>query len=191
MDKITALIVDDAKFMRTTLRRMLSNYNIEIVAEAENGLKSIELFKILKPSIIIMDIAMPVMDGLEAIKRIIELDASANIIVCSTFADRQKVIDAIKEGATSYILKPPSEEKLISEINRVFGENSLIEKEKSEDIEPVKVSAPTKDTDYELGYRAAIIEVGKRLISDKVDINKVCSYLEMDVEMLKEEKLID
>lgn len=191
MIKITALIVDDAKFMRVTLSRILSKYDVKIVGEAENGLKAVELFTILKPSIIIMDMAMPVMDGIEAIKRIIKIDASANIIVCSTLADRQKVIEAIKEGATSYILKPPSEEKLINEINKIFGENTLMKSERPEDMEQDGVSIPTKDTDYELGYRAALIEVGKRLISDKVDINKVCSYLEVDVGMLKEEKLID
>ena len=190
MSKITALLVDDAKFMRVTLRRILSNYDVEIVGEAENGLKAVELFSILRPSIILMDMAMPVMDGIEAIKRIIKINASANIIVCSTLADRQKIIDAIKEGAASYILKPPSEEKLIKEINKIFGENTLVKNHKAKEIEQVNVSIPSKDTDYELGYRAALVEVGKRLISDKIDINKVCYYLEVDTDMLKEEKLI-
>lgn len=190
MSELTALIVDDAQFMRVTISNILSKYNIQVVAEAENGFKAVEMFTIFKPSIIIMDMAMPVMDGIEAIKRIIKLDASANIIVCSTLADRQKVIEAIKEGATSYILKPPCEEKLVDEINKIFGENTIVKNLKSEDIAQVEVSMPTKNTDYELGYRAALMEVGKRLISDKVDINKVCSYLNVDVEMLKEEKLI-
>lgn len=193
MSKLSALIVDDARFMRVTLSRVLRNYDVEIVGEAENGLKAVELYSILKPSIVIMDIAMPVMDGIEAIKKIIKHDAGANIIVCSTLADRQKVIEAIKEGAASYILKPPSEEKLINEINNIFGENTLVKNknaENLEDIQVAKANVPAKTTDYELGYRAALVEVGKKLIKDKVDISKVCSYLGMDVEMLKEEKLI-
>lgn len=135
MSKITALIVDDAKFMRVAVSRILSEYDVKIVGEAENGLRAVELFAMLKPSIIIMDISMPVMDGIEAIKRIIKRDASANIIVCSTLADRQKVIEAIKEGATSYILKPPNEGKLIIEINKIFGENTLVKNQESEEIE--------------------------------------------------------
>ncbi len=191
MSRITALIVDDAKFMRATLGRILRKYGVEIVAEAENGLRAVELFAILKPSLIIMDLSMPIMDGIEAIKEIIKYDARANIIVCSTIADRQKVIAAIKEGASSYILKPPQEEKLINEINNIFGENTLVKNQKSDELEQVEINIPTNGTDYELGYRAALIETGKKLISDKVDISKVCYYLEVDEDMLREEGLID
>ncbi|WP_430785759.1 response regulator [Virgibacillus flavescens] len=114
------LVVDDAKFMRATLSNMLQLENYEIVGEAENGEEAIELYKSLKPDIVTMDITMPVMNGIEAIKAIIEFDPMAKIVVCSAMGQQKVVVEAIEIGASDFIIKPFDENRVIDTIERVL-----------------------------------------------------------------------
>lgn len=101
----SVLIVDDAAFMRLNLKNILKD-EYEISGEAENGKEAVEMYKELKPDIVTMDITMPIMDGIEAIKAILDIDPDANIVVCSAMGQQKIVIQAIELGAQDFIVKP-------------------------------------------------------------------------------------
>lgn len=113
------LIVDDSDFMRLSLTKILKDNNIEIAGEAINGIDAIEKYKILRPSVVTMDLTMPEMDGEEAIKEILKIDPSAKIIVCSAMGQEIRVMRAIKAGAKTFIVKPLDPKRLIEEIHKV------------------------------------------------------------------------
>jgi two-component system chemotaxis response regulator CheY len=99
------LIVDDAAFMRLNLKNILKD-DYEILGEAENGKEAVEMYQEHEPDIVTMDITMPVMDGIEAIKAILDIDPDANIVVCSAMGQQKIVIQAIELGAKDFIVKP-------------------------------------------------------------------------------------
>ncbi|HLQ98166.1 MAG TPA: response regulator [Candidatus Dormibacteraeota bacterium] len=114
------LIVDDSELMRKKLAFIFEQENHEIVGQAENGLEAIKLFKDKKPDLITMDLTMPVMDGIEAIKEIIQIDPLATIVVCSAMGQQKIIVKAIKEGAKDFIIKPFHEELVIETIHNIF-----------------------------------------------------------------------
>ncbi|WP_096269796.1 response regulator [Paucisalibacillus globulus] len=115
------LIVDDAKFMRTTLQTILTKSNHEIVGEAENGEIAVSLYKKNKPDLVIMDITMPVMNGIEAIKKIKEFDVNALIVVCSAMGHQKVVVEAIELGAKDFIVKPFDEQRVLETVERTLS----------------------------------------------------------------------
>ncbi|PAV29379.1 two-component system response regulator [Virgibacillus profundi] len=116
------LVVDDAKFMRVTLAAMLEQGHHEIIGEAENGKEAIERYKELQPELFTMDITMPVMNGIDAIKEIMELDSNAKIIVCSAMGQQKVVVEAIESGAKDFIVKPFDENRVFETVDRVLSE---------------------------------------------------------------------
>jgi len=114
----SVLIVDDAAFMRLNLRKILKD-DYEIIGEAENGIEAVEMYQEHEPDIVTMDITMPEMDGLEAIKAIKDIDPDANIIVVSAMGQQKMVIDAIEAGAADFIVKPFKDERVINAINKI------------------------------------------------------------------------
>ena len=114
----TVLVVDDAAFMRMMLKNILIQEGYEIVAEGENGKDAIELYRKYKPSFVTMDITMPVMDGIEALKSIKEEDPEAKIIMCSALGQENKVKEAIMNGAIDFIVKPFKVERVVEAIDR-------------------------------------------------------------------------
>lgn len=111
------LIVDDAAFMRMSLKLMLERNGYEVVGEAENGLIGLKKYSELRPDIVTMDITMPVMDGIQALKAIREIDPSANIVVISAIGQEPYVKEAILSGARGFILKPFKEEHVIKTLS--------------------------------------------------------------------------
>jgi len=107
------LITDDAVFMRFSLKTMLERNGFEIVGEAENGSIAVQKYKILKPDIVTLDITMPVMDGLEALKHIKAIDKNAKVIMISAMGQEGIVREAIISGATGFIVKPFNEETIV------------------------------------------------------------------------------
>ncbi len=118
---LSILIVDDTIFMRSTIKKYLEESDIGVVGEASNGVEAVEKYKELNPSVVTMDITMPHMGGVEAIKRIVEYDSDANIIVCSSMGQEDVVMNAIKAGAKTFIVKPFEKSRLLDEINRVIN----------------------------------------------------------------------
>jgi len=114
------LIVDDAAFMRMMIKNILLKNGYEIVGEAENGKMAVDLYSETKPDLVTMDITMPEMDGIEAVKAIRSTDSSASIIMCSAMGQQSMVMDAIQAGAKDFIVKPFQQDRLLQAIERVL-----------------------------------------------------------------------
>lgn len=114
------MIVDDAAFMRMMLKNILTKGGYEICDEAQDGLQAVEKFTANSPDLTIMDITMPNMDGIEALKKIKELNAGAKIVMCSAMGQEAMVVEAIKSGAMDFIVKPFQGDRLLAAIARVM-----------------------------------------------------------------------
>lgn len=115
------LIVDDAAFMRMMIRDILTKNGFEVVGEAQDGAQAIEKYKELHPDLITMDITMPEMDGIAALKEIKKLDPNSKVIMCSAMGQQAMVIDAIQAGAKDFIVKPFQSDRVIEAINKTLG----------------------------------------------------------------------
>ena len=115
------LIVDDAAFMRMMIRDILSKNGYEVVGEAENGARAIERYKDLIPDLVIMDITMPEVDGIQAVKEIKKVNGEAKIIMCSAMGQQAMVIESIQAGARDFIVKPFQAERVVEAVKKVLG----------------------------------------------------------------------
>ncbi len=115
------LITDDTAFMRMTLKNILEKNGYEIAGEAEDGLQSVEKYKAVNPDLVTMDITMPNMDGIAAIKEIMSHDAEAKIIVCSAMGQKTLVIEALSSGAKDFIVKPFQPDRILDAVKKVLG----------------------------------------------------------------------
>ncbi len=113
------MIVDDAAFMRITIKNMLKKSTHEVVGEAENGKVAIDRYKQLTPDIVTMDITMPELDGLHALREILAINPSANVIMVSAMGQEAMVREAIMSGAKGFIVKPFKEEGILSAIDKL------------------------------------------------------------------------
>ncbi|RFU61238.1 response regulator [Peribacillus glennii] len=114
------LIVDDAKFMRLTLSNILKKADHDVVGEGENGKEAIEMFRALHPDLVTMDITMPVMSGLDAVKEIKQEFPEAKVVMCSAMGQQKMVVESIEAGAKDFIIKPFDENRVLEAINRVL-----------------------------------------------------------------------
>ncbi|MCL6611825.1 MAG: response regulator [Peptococcaceae bacterium] len=115
------LIVDDAAFMRMMIKNILVKNGYEVAGEAENGKQAVGLYAETKPDLVTMDITMPEMDGLEAVKAIRSADPSATIIMCSAMGQQSMVMEAIQAGAKDFIVKPFQQERLLQAVERALS----------------------------------------------------------------------
>jgi len=115
------LIVDDASFMRMMIKDILQKNGFEVVGEAANGIEAVNLYKKEKPDVVTMDITMPDMDGIEAVKEIKSFDPAAKVIMCSAMGQQSMVMDAIKSGARDFIVKPFQADRVLEAIRKVVG----------------------------------------------------------------------
>ena len=118
---IKVLVVDDAAFMRMMIKDILTKNDYEIVGEAGNGLQAIEKWQELRPDLTTMDITMPEMDGITAVKEIKKIDPNAKIIMCSAMGQQGMVIEAIQSGARDFIVKPFQPDRVLEAIRKVVG----------------------------------------------------------------------
>lgn len=115
------LICDDAAFMRMMIKDILTKNGYTVVGEAENGAKAVEKYAELKPDLVLMDITMPEMDGIQALKKIKEADPSATIIMCSAMGQQAMVIESIQSGAKDFIVKPFQADRVLEAVRKVVG----------------------------------------------------------------------
>ena len=115
------LICDDAAFMRMMIKDILTKNGYNVAGEAENGLKAVEKYNETKPDLVMMDITMPEMDGIQALKKIKETDPNATVIMCSAMGQQAMVIEAIQSGAKDFIVKPFQADRVLEAIKKVVG----------------------------------------------------------------------
>lgn len=114
------LLVDDADFMRMRSAKLLIENGYAIV-EAQNGADAIEVYGVEKPDMVLMDITMPVMDGITAVKEIVKRDPNAKVVMCSALGQQTMVIEAIKAGAKDFIVKPFQPDKILGVVKKLIG----------------------------------------------------------------------
>ena len=114
------LIVDDTESMRKTLTNIIKKTDHVVVGEGVNGLEAIRLYREIKPDLVTMDITMPKMSGIEAVKAIKQEFPEAKIIMCSAMGQKKMIVEAIEAGAKDFIVKPFDESRVINAINRVI-----------------------------------------------------------------------
>ena len=115
------LVVDDAAFMRMMIKDILTKNGYNVAGEAENGAKALEKYNEVKPDLVLMDITMPEVDGIQALKNIKAADPNAKVIMCSAMGQQAMVIDAIKSGAKDFIVKPFLPNRVIESVNKVLN----------------------------------------------------------------------
>jgi two-component system chemotaxis response regulator CheY len=113
------LITDDALFMRVTLKKILTEGGFEVVGEAQNGAEAVALYSQLKPDIVTMDITMPEMDGLQALKEIKKIDPSAKVVMCSAMGQKNMVVEAVQSGAKDFIVKPFQPDRVLESMRKL------------------------------------------------------------------------
>ena len=113
------LIVDDAAFMRVSIKNMLTKNGFDVVGEAENGKVAVTKFQELSPDIITMDITMPEMDGLQALKEIVKLNPAANVVMVSAMGQEAMVREAVMAGAKGFIVKPFKEDAIVAAFSKL------------------------------------------------------------------------
>ena len=118
MKDVNVLIVDDAVFMRMKLKNILEENGYKVVGEAENGVEAIEKFKSDKPDIITMDITMPEMDGVKALREIKQINSEVVAVMCSAMGQQSMVMDAIQAGAIDFIVKPFDTERVLQSMEK-------------------------------------------------------------------------
>lgn len=195
------LIVDDTAFMRATIRRIFEQLPDYELSEAVNGLEAVKKYKLLRPDLVIMDISMPVMDGIEAVRQIKAFDLQANIIICSLQGQKNNVMEAIKAGARSFLVKPIKKEKLMAEISKlpkrsekeplpVVEENEewLAHLAEISDSPDNLRNSETYLKGLEDGYLEARKEIATNMIRYGLDMETIMSCVEITDKMLKEFK---
>lgn len=115
------MLVDDASFMRMMLKNILVGSGYEVVGEAENGAKAVEQYKSLKPDLVMMDIIMPEMGGIDAVREIMKVNPSAKILMCSSMGQQSLVVEAIQAGAKDFIVKPFQPSNVLDAVKKALG----------------------------------------------------------------------
>ena len=115
------LICDDAAFMRMMIKDILSKNGYNVVGEAENGAVAVEKYSETNPDLVLMDITMPEMDGIAALKKIKEKDPSASVIMCSAMGQQAMVIESIQSGAKDFIVKPFQADRVLEAVQKAVG----------------------------------------------------------------------
>jgi len=112
------LVVDDSTVMRKIVSQILKSEMYDVVGEAPNGQKAVDMYNEFKPDLVTMDINMPVKDGISALKEILAVDTSARIVMLTSESEQKMVVDAIHNGAKSYVIKPPERTALLSKVKQ-------------------------------------------------------------------------
>jgi two-component system chemotaxis response regulator CheY len=117
---VNVLIVDDLAFIKIVLRDIIEKAGFRVVGEASNGEQAITMYQDTRPDVVLMDITMPGMDGITALKKIREIDAGARVIICSALGQQQLIVQAIQLGAKDFIVKPFQPQRVVSALKKAL-----------------------------------------------------------------------
>ena len=120
------LIVDDLPFMRTLLSDILRDAGMKVAAQADNGRDALSAYVGSLPDVVLLDIAMPEMDGITALRKLRELDGRARVIMCSALGEQQMIVRAIQLGARDFVVKPFRPERVVNAVTRVLEADGLL-----------------------------------------------------------------
>lgn len=116
------LVVDDAKVIRMIIRQVLTRNGFEIAGEAGNGREALEKYKEIRPDAVTMDIVMPEVDGIQGLKEILAFDKQAKVVMISAIDQKDALMEAIRQGAVDYVVKPFDDDRMVAAIRNIFGE---------------------------------------------------------------------
>jgi two-component system, chemotaxis family, chemotaxis protein CheY len=117
---VNVLIVDDLAFIKIVLRDILEKAGFRVIGEASNGEQAISMYQDTRPDVVLMDITMPGMDGLTALKKIREIDHGARVIICSALGQQQLIVQALQLGAKDFIVKPFQPQRVVSSLKKAL-----------------------------------------------------------------------
>lgn len=117
----TVLVCDDAIFMRTMIADILAAAGYEVIGEAETGVQAVQKYRELKPDLVTMDIVMPDMGGIDAVREICKDDPDAKVLMCSAMGQQALVVEAIQAGAKDFVVKPFQPSRVLEAVQRVLG----------------------------------------------------------------------
>ncbi|MFI5209665.1 MAG: response regulator [Gemmatimonadales bacterium] len=117
----TVLVCDDAIFMRTMISDILTTAGFEVIGEAETGREAVDRYKELKPDLVTMDIVMPDMGGIEAVREICRVDPDAKVLMCSAMGQQALVVEAVQAGAKDFVVKPFQPSRVLEAVQRILG----------------------------------------------------------------------
>jgi two-component system chemotaxis response regulator CheY len=123
--KHRVLIVDDLPFMRSLLADIVANAGMVLAGTAEDGRRGLRMYLATEPDVVLLDIAMPVMDGLTTLERLRQLDPAARVIMCSALGEQAMIVRAIQLGARDFVVKPFRPERVVSAINKVIHADQM------------------------------------------------------------------
>lgn len=116
---VRLVIADDSLFVRTKLKKVLTGHGMEVVGEASTGKEALELYRAKRPDLMTLDIVMPEGDGIETLEKVLELDPAARVIMVSSLGLKEKILECVRKGAKSFVIKPFADEDLLAVISRV------------------------------------------------------------------------
>jgi two-component system chemotaxis response regulator CheY len=123
METVRGLIIDDLPFMRAAIRGVLEEAGLQVAGEAENGKEGVFLYMRTRPDIVLLDIVMPVMDGITALQKLMRQDPRARVIMCSALGEQELIVRAIQLGARDFIVKPFQPQRILSAIQKAVGKS--------------------------------------------------------------------
>jgi two-component system chemotaxis response regulator CheY len=123
---VRLLLVDDLPFMRSLLTDIVVGAGWRVVAEAENGRQALQKYQMSNPDVVLLDIAMPEMDGIVTLKRLRQIDRHARVIMCSALGEQAMIVRAIQLGARDFVIKPFQEERILSAVRKVLESDGLL-----------------------------------------------------------------
>jgi two-component system chemotaxis response regulator CheY len=124
--KYKVLVVDDAIFMRKMISEILEENGMEVVGESDTGLGAVEKYQELQPDLVTMDIIMPEMNGIDAVRKIMAVNSNAKIVMCSALGQQALVQEAIAAGAKDFLIKPFNPSRVIEVLNKVLNQTSTV-----------------------------------------------------------------